>query len=62
MTEEYEESITVKISPDTKTEIRVSAAKEDLSMSEWLRQAIGEKLERDGESENRNPADPVVAD
>jgi predicted HicB family RNase H-like nuclease len=62
MADDYEKSISFKIDPDTKTEIRVAAAEQDTSMSEWVREAIQQKLERGGDSENRSPADPVLAD
>jgi len=62
MADDYGTSITVKMDSDTKTEIRVAAAKQDTSMSEWLREAIQQKLEREAGSENRSPADHVLAD
>ena len=48
------ERISTSITPDVKQKIRVVAAEERRQMSDWVREAIHEKLERDGHQEG-NP-------
>lgn len=55
-----EDSISVKMDAELKRKVRVAAAKSDESMSDWVREAIEEKLER--ESGNRSRVEPVLAD
>ena len=43
------ETITSKVDSETRREIRVAAAKEDMSMSEWIREAAIERLEEESE-------------
>ena len=42
-------TITSKVDSETHREIRVAAAKEDLSISEWIREAAIERLEEESE-------------
>ena len=42
------ETVTAKVPPEMRREIRVQAAKADMSMSEWIRRAIDERLDEDG--------------
>ena len=53
------ESIGAKVDPDTKQEIRVTAAKQGMSMSEYIRQAVLKQLKEDQEG---NPKTPATAD
>jgi predicted HicB family RNase H-like nuclease len=52
-----EESIAAKVSSETKQRIRIAAAKQGVSMSEYIRQAVMDRLESDEAAEgNRTPA------
>jgi len=48
-------SVSAKIDADTKREIRIAAAKRDMTMSEYVRLALVEQLKRDGEIEGNQP-------
>ena len=48
-----DDTVSVKVDGETKRELRIRAAKEDVSMSEWIRTAIEEKIERDVDMGNR---------
>ena len=44
---EDKETITSKVTPEMRRRIRVAAAKEDMSMSEWMREAATERLKEE---------------
>jgi uncharacterized protein (DUF1778 family) len=48
------ETITSKVDSKTRQEIRVAAAKKDMSMSEWIREAAIERLEEESETTKAN--------
>lgn len=43
--------IAIKINDEFKTKIRVAAARRNMSMSEWAREAFREKLARESEDD-----------
>ena len=50
-----DESIAAKVDSETKRRLRITAAEQGMSMSEYIRIAVKEKLERDSEEGNSNP-------
>lgn len=50
------ESIGAKVDPEVKQEIRVTAAKQGISMSEYIRQAVLKQLREDQEGNAKIPA------
>lgn len=47
-----EEAIGAKVDPETKKKIRVAAAMHDMTMSQYLREAVLQQLEEDEEEGN----------
>ncbi|GAA3882808.1 plasmid mobilization protein [Haloarcula argentinensis] len=55
------ESIGAKVDPAVKQEIRIAAAKQGVSMSEYIREAVLDRLEKE-KAEEGNPKHPTTAD
>jgi predicted HicB family RNase H-like nuclease len=47
-------AVAAEVDPEVKTAIRIAAARRDISMADWLREAIDEKLERENEGGSGN--------
>lgn len=55
-------SIGAKVDEETKRQVRIAAAKQDMTMSEYLRLALIEQLKRDGETEGNQAQQAQTAD
>lgn len=51
-----------EVDPETKKDVRMAAARRDISMADWLREAICEKLEREQENTEGKQRVPATAD
>ena len=51
--------VAARVSEDKHRKIRLAAARRDMDMASWLREAIDEKLEREAEEGNATIAIPA---
>lgn len=58
MTEEHSERLSASVSPELKHKIRVAAAEQDKTMSEFVREILEDEFCGGGEG---NPTSPTIA-